>query len=160
MQDVKTILAAVDFSLYSPQVLRFAANLARALQAQFVVVNVLNRRDVDAMEMVQRTYPGLTVPHFIQNATAERLRLLEKLLLEEGAESLHAKKRVNVGVPFKEILKAVDEEKADLLVMGTKGRGNLADALFGSTAEKVFRRCPVPLVSVRPERHIPDEAAG
>jgi nucleotide-binding universal stress UspA family protein len=160
MQDVNTILAAVDFSLYSPQVLRFAANLARALQAQFVVVNVLNRRDVDAMEMVQRTYPGLTVPHFIQNATAERLRLLEKLLLEEGAESLHAKKRVNVGVPFKEILKAVDEEKADLLVMGTQGRGNLADALFGSTAEKVFRRCPVPLVSVRPERHIPDEAAG
>lgn len=160
MQDVKTILAAVDFSLYSSQVLRLAANLAGALQAQFVVVNVLNQRDVDAMEMVHRTYPGLTVSQFIQNATAERLQLLEKLLLEEGVEPLHVKKQVRVGVPFKEILKAVAEEKADLLVMGTKGRGNLADALFGSTAEKVFRRCPVPLVSVRPERHIPGDAGG
>lgn len=160
MQDVKTILAAVDFSLYSPQVLRSAANFARALRAQLVVVNVLNRRDVDAIEMVQRTLPGLSVSQFIQNATAERLRLLEKLLLEAGAESLPVKTRVDVGVPFKEILKAVDEEKADLLVMGTKGRGNLTDALFGSTAEKVFRRCPVPLLSVRPERHIPEAAAG
>jgi nucleotide-binding universal stress UspA family protein len=159
MKTIQTILAAVDFSLYSAQVLRFAADLARAFHAQFVVVNVLNQRDVDAMEMVQRTYPGLTVSQFIQNATAERSQLIEKLLLEEGAGSLPVKKVVKVGVPFKEILKAVAEEKADLLIMGTKGRGNLADALFGSTAEKVFRRCPVALVSVRPERHIPDEAA-
>jgi nucleotide-binding universal stress UspA family protein len=160
MQDVKTILAAIDFSPYSSQVLRLAVNLARMLQARFVVVNVINRRDVDAMEMVQRTYPGLTVSKFIQDATAERLQLIEKMLLEEGAESLDVKKRVTVGVPFKEILKAAAEEKADLLVMGSKGRGNLADALFGSTAEKVFRRCPIPLVSVRPKRHIQDEASG
>jgi nucleotide-binding universal stress UspA family protein len=160
MQNVKTILAAVDLSHYSSQVLRSAANLARALQAHLVVVNVLNKRDVDAMEMVQRTYAGLRVSQFIQNATAERLQLLAKLLSEEGAGSLPVKTRVDVGVPFKEILKAVDEEKADLLVMGTMGRGNLADALFGSTAEKVFRRCPVPLLSVRPERHIPETAAG
>jgi len=160
MQEVKTILAAVDFSLYSPHVLRSAVNLARALRAQLVVVNVLNQRDVDAMEMVQRSFPGLSMPQFIQNTTAERRRLLEKLLMEEGAESLSVKTRVDVGVPFKEILKAVDAERADLLVMGTKGRGNLADALFGSTAEKVFRRCPVPLLSVRPERHIPEAADG
>jgi nucleotide-binding universal stress UspA family protein len=159
MQEVKTILAAVDLSPYSSQVIRMAVNLARTLPARFVVVNVLNRRDVDAMEMVQRTHPGLTVTQFVQNATAERLQLIQKLLSEAGAEALSAKKRVVVGVPFKEILRAVDEEQADLLVMGTKGRGNLVDALFGSTAEKVFRSCPVPLLSVRPERHLPDQAA-
>jgi nucleotide-binding universal stress UspA family protein len=153
MEGIKRILAAIDFSQYSPQVLRFAVDLTQELKAQLVVVNVLNQRDVQAIEMVQREFPGQSVSQFVKAATAERVNLFEKLLAEAGAASVGAKKLIKVGVPFKEILNAVDEEKADLLIMGTKGRGNVADALFGSTAEKVFRRCPIPLVSVRPEGH-------
>jgi len=153
MEGIKRILAAIDFSQYSPQVLRFAVDLARELKAQLVVVNVLNQRDVQAIEMVQREFPGQSVSQFVKAVTAERVSLFEKLLAEAGAASLSARKLIKVGVPFKEILNAVGEEQADLLIMGTKGRGNVADALFGSTAEKVFRRCPIPLVSVRPEGH-------
>jgi nucleotide-binding universal stress UspA family protein len=153
MEGIKRILAAIDFSQYSPQVLRFAVDLTQELKAQLVVVNVLNQRDVQAIEMVQREFPGQSVSQFVKAATAERVNLFEKLLAAAGAASVGAKKLIKVGVPFKEILNAVDEEQADLLIMGTKGRGNVADALFGSTAEKVFRRCPIPLVSVRPEGH-------
>lgn len=160
MKHIKRILVAVDFSLYSSQVLRFAADLARELTAELTVVNVLNQRDVLAIEMIGTTYAAPTTEQFIKAATAERSGLLDKLLLEEGAGSLNAKKVIRVGIPFKEILKAVEEERADLLVMGTKGRSNIADALFGSTAEKVFRRCPVALVSVRPPLHVPGESAG
>ena len=152
MNKIKKILVAVDFSLYSAQVLRFAADLARELRAELTIVNVLNQRDVQAIEMIGTTYAAPTTQQFVQAATAERSGLLDKLLMEEGAASMGAKKVIRVGVPFKEILEAVEEEKADLLVMGTKGRGNIADALFGSTAEKVFRRCPVALASVRPPR--------
>ena len=152
MKNIKKILAAVDFSLYSSQVLRFAADLARELKAELIIVNVLNQRDVQAIEMIGTTYAAPTTEQFIKAATAERSGLLDKLLVEAGAGSLGAKKVIRVGVPFKEILEAVEEEMTDLLVMGIKGRGNIADALFGSTAEKVFRRCPVALASVRPPR--------
>jgi len=61
MEGIKRILAAIDFSQYSPQVLRFAVDLTQELKAQLVVVNVLNQRDVQAIEMVQREFPGQSV---------------------------------------------------------------------------------------------------
>jgi nucleotide-binding universal stress UspA family protein len=152
MQGIKRILAAIDFSQHSAQVIQFAANLARELHVELVLVNVINQRDVDAVEMVERDYAGISVESFIQSATAERLELLNKLMAEEApGPAVPVKRSVRVGAPFKEILQAVQAEKADLLVMGTRGRGNIAEALFGTTAEKVFRRCPIPLVSVRPK---------
>ena len=75
---------------------------------------------------------------------------MEKLIQEIGCAHLKIKKVFKVGVPFQELISAIENEGADLMVMGRKGRSDLADVLFGSNAEKVFRRCPVPLLSVRP----------
>jgi nucleotide-binding universal stress UspA family protein len=154
MEGVKRILAAIDFSLHSAQVIQFAAGLARELGLELILVNVINQRDVDAVEMVQRDYAGISVEAFVQSATAERLGFLSKLMAEEApGPPVPVKRLVRIGVPYREILNSVETEQADLLVMGTTGRGGIAETLFGSTAEKVFRRCPIALISVRPEGH-------
>jgi nucleotide-binding universal stress UspA family protein len=53
------------------------------------------------------------------------------------------------GVPRTEILDAIDRVPADLVVMGTHGRTGIDHYLIGSVAEKVVRRSPVPVMTVR-----------
>lgn len=55
---------------------------------------------------------------------------------------------IKYGTPFKEIIATVDDENADLLVLNCKGRTNYSKYLFGTTAEKTFRHCPVPVLSL------------
>ena len=53
------------------------------------------------------------------------------------------------GTPFLEIIRTAKEKEVDLIVVGTHGRTGLDHILFGSTAEKVVRQAPCPVLSVR-----------
>jgi len=146
---IRKIMVACDLSDYSGQIIGHAAALAEEMDCEMVVVNVINQRDVDMVEKALVGYGNFTVDEYIENQRKDRAAFIEKRLKESGGPALQAKIAVRVGVPFHSLIAAVSEEGADLVVMGTKGRGNLAGVLLGSTAEKMFRRCPVPLLSIR-----------
>lgn len=55
---------------------------------------------------------------------------------------------VRTGIPYRELLAAIESEKPNLMVVGTKGRSNLADVVVGSTARKLYRRSPIPLLTI------------
>lgn len=153
MGKLKKIMAACDFSEYAPQVVSQAVDLARDLKASLMVVNIINQRDVDMMRKVSLDYPAFQFEKYLEDQENERLEMMDKLAADAGGSGLDIQKVIRVGVPFKALLQVIEDKGADLLVMGTKGRGNLAGVLFGSTAEKMFRRCPVPLLSLRaPEK--------
>jgi len=53
------------------------------------------------------------------------------------------------GVPYREVVALATDERADLVLMGTHGRGGLDRALLGSVADRVVRLAPCPVLTVR-----------
>jgi nucleotide-binding universal stress UspA family protein len=153
MGTINKIMAAVDFSEYSKATLKFAAFLASSVQVPLVVANVINHRDVEAIRAVEDEDLGLSVETFIAQQQQEREAMIDQLLQETGCQDLKVIRIFRVGVPWVELLEIVKDQGVDLVVMGTKGRTNMANTLFGSIAENVFRRCPVPILSVRGKEH-------
>ncbi|MFH0789557.1 MAG: universal stress protein [Pseudomonadota bacterium] len=153
MQPINKIMVAVDFSDYSKPTLKFAANLANIHKAALVVVNVLNKRDLDALQTIELEGIGVSAEKFIVKQKADREAATDQLLKEAGCLDLQLTKIFRIGVPWFELLEAAKEQQVDLMVIGTKGKTSIPNTLFGSTAEKVFRRCSVPVLFVRGTDH-------
>lgn len=153
MAKVERILVALDFSDASKRTVEYASELARDLKAELVVVHVINQRELDAIKSIQG-YPG--APKFedlLKARFEERGKAIQEYLGEAGCGDLVCQHDLRYGVPWEEILKSAEEKCVNLIVMGTKGRGNMKSTLFGSHAEKVFRHSPIPVLSVRPDDH-------
>jgi nucleotide-binding universal stress UspA family protein len=151
-------MVACDLSEYAVNSLRYAFELVENLKASLVIVNVINQRDLIAVKeavnrigVVKQSF-SFSMDKYLENLREERSRLIQKLIEEISIEDVRIKKVIKYGVPFQKLIEAIKEENADILVMGEKGRGNIAGVLFGSTAEKMFHHCPIPLLSIREKK--------
>lgn len=149
MSNTKKIMVAVDFSEYTPNVVDYAARLAKDLEAELIFVNVINQRDVDMVQKVTMYTDKISVKSYVDGLKQERTENMNQLIKEKNCSPIPNRFVIKKGTPFEELVRTAETEKVDMVVMGTKGRGNIAGILFGSQAEKMFRHCPVPLLSIR-----------
>lgn len=149
MKPIKKIMVAIDFSIYSFPSLQYATQLATALAAELLLVNVTNERDMYVVKKVSSEFSAFLYEKYVEQNTKDRQNQLENLVKSTGVGDLVVKTVFRTGVPFEELLKTIEEEKPDMLVMATKGRSNLADTIIGSCAQKMFRRSPIPLLMIR-----------
>lgn len=145
MKRFSTILLATDFSETSRIAADYAMDLARSFDARLVVLHVINE-PVDLR--------GFYVPHISFEQLEKEIetgaaQMLESFCREKLGESGNYETAITTGVPFEEILRAADERAADLIVIGTHGRTGLDHLIFGSTAERVVRSAPCPVMTIR-----------
>jgi nucleotide-binding universal stress UspA family protein len=148
---IKKILVALDLSDYSLPTLKYTAKLAHNLNASLVLVNIVNERDVKAVYAALASYDIDLYQRITDQRIAERKSQLADLAKAAEASSMVEKEIVRTDVPYQGLLRTIEEEKPDLLAMGTKGRGALADTIVGSCARKMYRRSPIPLLSLCPK---------
>jgi nucleotide-binding universal stress UspA family protein len=142
---ISRILVPTDFSPAADRALDTAIDLARVFGGTVVLMHTYG--------IPSYAYAGMEALY-----TAEFMSALETAARNALDEVVVARKGVDVpiatalysGVPWEQILLAVQQHEIGLVVMGTHGRRGIAHALLGSVAEKIVRLCPVPVLTVRP----------
>jgi nucleotide-binding universal stress UspA family protein len=149
MKDIRNIMVAVDFSPISQHLVGYAWALGQKINAAIDLVNVINQRDVEALSKVADVTTAFSFPDQLNTMREERLTALMGLLatldIPPDAVGCH----VRTGIPSEVLITAIKELDVDLLIMGTRGRGQFAGMLFGSTAARMMSKCPVPLLTLR-----------
>jgi nucleotide-binding universal stress UspA family protein len=141
------ILVPVDYSAHSLKAVGYAAELAQRLGASLDIIHVWDRPTyISDGVMVGHGAEQRSLADMIRdNAKADMKEFMSKVTLATGVTATN---RLLSGDPASAILKELEAEKYDLVVIGTHGRGGLAHLLLGSVAEKLVRHSKVPVLTV------------
>ncbi|BBO68714.1 universal stress protein [Desulfosarcina alkanivorans] len=152
MEKVKKVMVAIAFSEYAQGTFNFAAQFARGVDAELIVANVINSRDVASVETISAMGYDVDGSHYTQKVKEERRQLLDDIIAAAGYPRENVRTIFRIGNPIDELLKLILSENIDVIVMGPKGRTDLEHILVGSVAEKIFRRSPATIISYRGEK--------
>ena len=151
---LKNILLATDFSEPSGAALEYAKSLAEAFGASVHVLHVLE--DLAAHAWTTEVYVA-ALPGVHEEMERQARERLETVFTAEERARYRAHPELRTGSPFVEIVRYAREQQIDLIVMGTHGRGPIAHMLLGSVAERVVRKAPCPVLTVRQAQQQPFE---
>jgi nucleotide-binding universal stress UspA family protein len=153
---IKNVLVATDFSEPSDAALNYGRELARTFAA---TLHVLHVADNVTFQYGVEGYSTM-LPELQQDVEAAARKQLERLITEEDRVALHAEPVVVTAVSkAAAIVGYASEQRMDLIVMGTHGRGAVSHLLMGSVAERVVRTATCPVLTVHHPEHefvIPD----
>ncbi len=142
---IRTILFPTDFSQGARAAMDHAISLAQDYRAKLVLLYVI--QDISIAEWYIPS--SLSAADLVADMQKSAEQEIEKWAAEARAKVADVEPQVTRGVPFVEIIRTAKAKQADLLVIGTHGRTGIDHMLFGSTAEKVVRKSPCPVLTVR-----------
>jgi nucleotide-binding universal stress UspA family protein len=148
---IKKVLVATDFSAPSTTAVNYARAMARAFGAELHVLHIFEPLWITSADVVGG---GVALATMIQGLEDTARKQLEEAATEEDRRELKAvTAMITSESPAREIARYANEQKVDLLVIGTHGRSGITRMLIGSVAEKVVRLAPCPVLTVHHPEH-------
>jgi nucleotide-binding universal stress UspA family protein len=139
------ILHPSDFSPASTVAFTKAVELARKDDAELVLVHVLT----PVAPLIGEAYVSPKTFDEIQQSSREQGERQLEALAAKARKGIRVQAVLAEGVAWQEITRLAKARRADLIVMGTHGRGGLAKLFLGSVAERVVATAPCPVMTVR-----------
>lgn len=139
MKPVERILAAVDHSSLSPEVLKAAYSLAQKFKSKLWALNVISQIPFDG------NFFSPISEQVLKQMEEQGQKKMQESLAAFQTESVELHTEVKMGSAYPEILKFSKQNKMNLIVAGSHGRKGLERFFLGSVAEVLVRRaeCPV-----------------
>jgi universal stress protein A len=150
MIKLQRLLLPTDFSEFSAAARMYACAFADQFRADLHVLHVIQ----DLAPLVPEPGAALAPPvDYLRELELNAQAMLERVIDPQWSVGKTIVRAVRQGPPFLEIVRYAQEANIDLIVMGTHGRSALAHMLMGSVAEKVVRKAPCPVLTVRHPEH-------
>jgi len=150
---IKTILLPTDGSECSAKAMAYALSFAKQYGGRVVALHVIDQRWEEHTRVVFAEV-GQDLTQKIRNGYEEEAqRILREVTDAASKVGVPVESKVLTGFPPEEIVRVAQQLPADIIIMGTHGRAGMSHLLLGSVAEKVVRRAPCPVLTVRKEEH-------
>jgi nucleotide-binding universal stress UspA family protein len=142
--DIRCILVPLDFSDAASSILEWAAHLAEQHGSRVVLFHAYHL-PVEFQQLEGAYLP----PDFWANVKAEASESLERYAEPLRARGIEAETVVAEGYAATAIVDEVENQSADVVVIGTHGLSGLKHLLLGSIAERVVQKAPCPVLTVK-----------
>jgi len=143
MINIKNILCPVDHSDCSKEALKYAVSFAIKDNSKLYLLHVIDIRTFD--ESINAMTPQIP-----DDKTLAQLKTkLLDCIPEEIRDDMDVEALVVQGIPFVEIISTAKKNDVDMIVLGSHGRTGITHMMMGSVSEKVVRKAPCPVLTVR-----------
>jgi universal stress protein A len=146
MEDIKKILVVSQSTKESKKVVHYGFSLSRKYNALLYVLHVVH----DPITVQGWNLPSLALEEYRQKIS-EAKEELHDIINTEKENGLHVIELIREGKPAAEILRVVEDEKIDLIIMLAHQEGRLEHFFFGRTNEEIIRSMPCSVLLVRGE---------
>ena len=146
MIEIKKILFPFDLTLNSSKILPYVLSISEKYNSLVYLLHVL--QDLNKWGKLYVPHPSMN--KFQNEAIEGAKKAMDRICEKEMQGCPNFQKMVVSGDEVDEILKVVESEGIDLLIMGTHGRKGLEHVIFGSVAENVVKKSPVPVLTINP----------
>ena len=150
MMEIKKILFPCDVTENSSKILPYVLSVSEKYDSKIYLLHVVPDLQKWPREYISHTSPYASLDMFKKEALEGAEKAMDRVCEEQLQSCPNFQRRVVSGDPATEILKTIETEDMDMVIMGTHGRKGLEHIILGSVAENVVRKSAVPVMTINP----------